>query len=299
MILKPVNLENKFKITAKMNALKVMLMVSAMQISTTLYCSANKSEINPAIKVLIKTTEGNIIIRLYDETPLHKANFIKLVNEKFYDGTLFHRVIKQFMVQAGNPDTKTAVTGQKFINGGPGYTVSPEIKPMFYHKKGALAAARTGDDVNPEKKSSGSQFYFVLGKVYTEEELIETEKQLNLNQLFPLIRDWVQLPENAPVVETMKVKQQAGDVAGFDSMFNSMASIVRGKHPELKEMKYSDEQKRIYKTIGGTPFLDMNYTVFGEVLEGLDIIEKIGAAETDSSDRPKADIRIISMEIVK
>jgi peptidylprolyl isomerase len=282
-----------------MNIFKVLLMVTAIQISTTLYCSAEKSEIKPGVKVSIKTTEGNIVIRLFDETPLHQANFIKLVNEKFYDGTLFHRVIKDFMVQAGNPETKTAKAGQPFIDGGPDYTINPEFNPVFYHKKGALAAARTADDVNPEKKSSGSQFYIVLGKVYTEEELTKLEKQMNMTQIIPLMRDWVQLPENAPVLEKLQVLQQAGNEAGLDSMVNSIVSIIKKKHPEMKEIKYSDEQKRIYKTIGGTPFLDMNYTVFGEVLEGLDVVEKIGAAETDSNDRPKGDIRIISMEIIK
>lgn len=281
-----------------MNIPKVKLMVSVMLISAILGCSAQKNGINPGIKVKIITTEGNFIIKIYDETPLHQKNFVKLVNEKFYDGILFHRVIKGFMVQAGDPDSKTVTPGQALGAGGPGYTINSEFNPHLFHKKGALSAARTSDEVNPEKKSSGSQFYIVQGKIYTDQELIEVEKQMNLNSLLPLIRQYIQMPENASILEKLKAKQQLNDTAGLDSLFNSLVSITRRQHPEIKEFKYSDEQKKVYKTVGGTPFLDMNYTVFGEVIEGIEILDKIAAAEIDGNDRPKKDIKIISMEII-
>jgi peptidyl-prolyl cis-trans isomerase B (cyclophilin B) len=281
-----------------MNIPKVMLLVSAILISVISGCSAQKNDMHPGIKVRIKTTEGNLIIKLYDETPLHQKNFVKLVNEKYYDGILFHRLIKGFMMQAGDPDSKSATTGQKLGTGGPGYTINSEFKPQLFHKKGALSAARTSDEINPDKKSSGSQFYIVQGKTYTDEELIVVEKQMNLNSLLPLIRQYIQMPENVSILENLKAKQQSNDTAGLDSLFNSLVSITRRQHPEIKEFKYSDEQKKVYKTIGGTPFLDMNYTVFGEVIEGIEIVDKIAAAEIDVNDRPKKDIKIISMEII-
>jgi peptidylprolyl isomerase len=283
----------------KMNNLKSKLLLTVLLFGAILTSPAQTSEKNPGIKVKIITTKGNIIIKLYNETPLHQANFVKLVNEKYYNGTLFHRVIKDFMVQAGDPDSRTATPGQALGNGGPSYTINPEFKSNLYHKKGALSAARAGDNVNPEKKSSGSQFYIVQGKIYKEEELVKLEKDMNQAQLLPLIRDYIQQPENAAILAKMKAKQQSNDKAGMDSILTSLSSVMRSKHPELKKMKYSEEQKKVYKTAGGTPFLDMNYTVFGEVLEGFSIVEMIAVSKTDSHDRPLEDIKIISMEIVK
>jgi cyclophilin family peptidyl-prolyl cis-trans isomerase len=202
-------------------------------------------------KVEIKTTAGTIVIKLYDQTPLHKKNFLKLVNEKYYDGVLFHRVIKDFMIQTGDPNSKTATKGQMLGNGGPNYTINAEISQTLYHKKGALSAARTGDNVNPEKKSSGSQFYIVQGKKYTATEL------------------------------------------------DQMELMFQAQYPKLKGFKFSQKQRTTYQTIGGTPFLDMNYTVFGEVVKGIEIVDKIAMVKTDKNDRPIDDIKIISMKLVK
>lgn len=193
--------------------------------------------------ILIKTSLGNITLMLYNETPKHRDNFIKLAEEGYLDSTLFHRVIKNFMIQGGDPDSKKATKGQMLGMGGPPYTIPAEFNPKFYHKKGALAAAREGDQVNPSKASSGSQFYIVQGKKYTDAELLTLEKQTG--------------------------------------------------------RKFSEAQKVAYKTVGGTPFLDMNYTVFGKVTEGLSVIDKIASMATDGNDRPISDIKMSVSVIYK
>jgi len=194
----------------------------------------------------IETPMGNMVVRLYNETPQHRDNFDKLVSEKFYDGTLFHRVIPNFMIQGGDPNSKDDDPMNDGM-GGPGYTIPAEINPNFFHKKGALAAARQGDSVNPEKASSGSQFYIVQGQVYEGGMLDMLEKQM---------------------------QQQLGP-----------------------EFHFSEEALQAYTTVGGTPHLDMNYTVFGEVVEGLDVIDKIAATPTTSAreappNRPLSDVSI-------
>ena len=184
---------------------------------------------------LISTQYGDIKVKLYNETPQHRDNFVKLVEQGFYDGTLFHRIIKEFMIQGGDPNSKNAQPGAMLGNGGPGYTIPAEILPGVIHKKGALSAARLGDQMNPKRESSGSQFYVVQGKKWTDDEL---------------------------------------------NMF-----AQRG-------LKLTPEQREIYKTIGGTPHLDGAYTVFGEVVEGLDVLDKIAASPTGQADRPVEDIKM-------
>ncbi|MDF1548101.1 MAG: peptidylprolyl isomerase [Bacteroidales bacterium] len=248
------------------------------------------------VKVKIKTTLGDITILLYGETPLHQKNFIKLVNEKFYDGILFHRVIKDFMIQAGDPDSKTAAKGQMLGSGGPGYTIPAEFRTDLFHKKGALSAARTGDQMNPEKKSSGSQFYIVQGTKYNDMQLTQMDAQLEAQSYMPLIRKY--LSENPEEMKKVQDKQNAGDQAGLQAIIDEITKRLKAEHPEIKPLKLSEKQKEIYKTIGGTPHLDGNYTVFGEVIEGLEVIDKIAAFATDASDRPVEDVKIISMELI-
>ncbi|HEY0356322.1 MAG TPA: peptidylprolyl isomerase [Flavisolibacter sp.] len=198
--------------------------------------------------VELVTTEGSIILRLHDSTPLHRDNFLRLVKSKYYDSILFHRVIQNFMIQAGDPNSKQAAAGIPLGNGGPGYTVPAEFRPGLYHKKGVLAAARMGDNVNPQKASSGSQFYIVKGRTFTDHELDSVERvRLNGYQLPAAHREY-------------------------------------------------------YKTIGGTPQLDQNYTVFGEVVKGMDVLDTIAATPTSKAqdrDRPLKDIRIIKARLVK
>ncbi len=194
------------------------------------------------------TTAGTIVLRLYDSTPLHRDNFLKLVKSKYFDSILFHRVISGFMIQAGDPQSKKAGPGIPLGNGGPGYTIPAEIRTSLFHKKGALAAARMGDDVNPERSSSGSQFYIVQGRVFNEHQL------------------------------------------------DSIQTI------RLKGYQLPPEHRKLYQTIGGTPQLDQHYTVFGEVVKGLDVVDKIATTATSPGpdrDRPKTDMRIISVRLVK
>lgn len=195
-------------------------------------------------KVLIETTKGNITVVLYDDTPLHRDNFVKLVESGFYEDLLFHRVIKNFMIQGGDPQSKNAAPNARLGNGDPGYTIPAEIVyPKHFHKKGALAAARTGDNVNPKRESSGSQFYIVQGQKYTDMKLDQFEKAL-------------------------------------------------GK-------TFTNKERDAYVTVGGTPHLDNQYTVFGEVVEGLGVVDKIAAVETAPGDRPVEDVKIIKMTVVK
>ena len=198
--------------------------------------------------VLMQTTMGDIVIRLSDSTPLHRDNFLKLVKVGYYDSVLFHRVIKDFMIQGGDPDSKKAVAGRPLGNGGPGYTVPAEFRKTLFHKKGVIAAARTGDNMNPTKASSGSQFYIVQGKVFTD--------------------------------------------GGLDSV----------ERFRLNGRKIPAEQRAVYKTIGGTPHLDQGYTVYGDVVKGLDVVDKIATVQTSKAqdrDRPLQDVRIIKTKLIK
>ena len=204
-------------------------------------------------KMKIETTEGDITLKLYDETPLHRDNFIKLVKSKFYDGVLFHRVIDQFMIQSGDPNSKNAEPGKMLGDGDVGYTIPAEFKtPHRYHKRGALAAAREGDDTNPDKASSGCQFYIVVGKQFTNEQLDQME----------------------------------------------VSKINKHGHANDSTYKFSEQARIDYTTIGGTPHLDGNYTVYGEVLTGIDVVDKIAQARTNRADRPREDIRIIKIRLI-
>lgn len=194
------------------------------------------------------TNYGNIILRLYDSTPLHRDNFIRLVKSGFYDSTLFHRVINNFMIQGGDPDSKHATPGQPLGDGGPKYTVPAEFRASLFHRKGVLAAAREGDDINPKKASSASQFYIVQGKKFTDGAL-----------------------------DTLEIKRLGG-------------------------RKIPADQREVYKTIGGTPHLDQNYTVYGEVVSGLNVVDKIAATPTskdEDRDRPLQDVRILKAKLIK
>jgi cyclophilin family peptidyl-prolyl cis-trans isomerase len=195
--------------------------------------------------VLIQTTMGDIVIRLSDSTPLHRDNFLKLVKKKNYDSILFHRVIKNFMIQSGDISSKPAKPGQSSGNAVPYYTIPAEFRTTLFHKKGVIAAARSGDDVNPTKASSGSQFYIVQGKKFTDAGLDSTEKF------------------------------------------------------KLNERKIPPEQREVYKNVGGTPHLDQAYTVFGEVVTGMDVVEKIAAVKTSKTDKPLVDVRILKTKLIK
>lgn len=245
-------------------------------------------------KVIIKTTEGDIKVRLYNETPLHRDNFIKLAKEGYFDGTLFHRVIKDFMIQGGDPDSKNAPKGKMLGTGGPDYTIPAEfVYPQLYHKRGALSAARLGDEVNPERKSSGSQFYIVWGKTYKNAELKQLEKQMAMQQEQTIFNALAKEHHN----EIMDLRRNRNR-QGLMELQDKLIAETKAKCNETGSPKFTEEQVKTYTTIGGTPFLDNQYTVFGEVEEGLDVVERIQNCETLRGDRPKEDISM-TIEIIE
>ena len=245
--------------------------------------------------VLIETSSGDIKVKLYSDTPKHRDNFIKNIKEHMYDGIIFHRVVKNFMIQAGDPSAKDLPQGAPAGGGDVNWTVPAEIiYPKYFHKYGALAAARENDDVNPNKESSGCQFYIVTGTKWTEAKLMSKEKELNdvrqkeyFNKLVKESKDEVaKLRKNKDTVKLLELQD----------------SLERKSEEMLKEnpaIKITPEQVKIYSTIGGMPHLDNNYTVFGEVVEGMDIVEAISKVRTDRRNRPVDDITINKITIVQ
>ncbi len=254
--------------------------------------------------VHIKTAQGNIVVKLYEKTPLHRANFIRLVKNGFYDSLIFHRIIPTFMIQGGDPESKRAASGAMLGNGGPGYTIPAEILPEYFHKKGALAGARLGDDVNPAKASSGSQFYLVQGKVFPEAELSQLAQRMsNMKRQQTgqkLYQEYLNRPENAALLRTVIRLQQAQNRDSLELVSKAAVEFVNSQLQSIPEFSFSPEQIKAYSTLGGAPHLDGGYTVFGEVVEGLDVIDKIATLDRDANDRPKNDVRMFpSLKIVK
>lgn len=243
--------------------------------------------------VEIKTSEGDITLRLYGDTPKHRDNFLKLVKEGFYDGVLFHRVINQFMVQTGDPDSKNAPAGKMLGSGDPGYTLEAEfVYPKYFHKRGALAAARQGDQVNPERRSSGSQFYIVTGKVYNDSTLKQLERQMGMMQQQQIFNELV-----AQYKDTIMSLRRNRDQAGLQVLQDELLGKTEKKAAE-NPVTLTAEQREAYAAVGGSPHLDGQYTVFGEVVSGMEVVDKIEKAETDGNDRPLADIKIISAKVL-
>lgn len=241
--------------------------------------------------VRMDTSLGTIRLKLYEETPKHRDNMEKLVKEGYYDGMLFHRVIKDFMIQTGDPGSKGARPGMLLGDKDAGYTLEAEILPGYFHKKGTLAAAREGDNINPERRSSGSHFYIVQGKKFTPEELEQAVEKINARRYTALF-------------ERLKTERQ-GEISryqlqkDYDNLMRineELSETTRKKFEEVK-LKLSEEQKKAYTTIGGTPHLDGEYTVFGEVIEGMEVVEQMARAETDDNCRPLTDVVIRKMEL--
>ena len=279
----------KFKLLA--------LLLMATTINSCDGCSsqnANAQSSENETRILIKTTAGDITIKLYNETPQHRDNFIKLVEEHYYDSLLFHRVIRNFMVQSGDPVSRDAPKHAQLGTGGPGYTIPAEfVYPKYFHKRGALSAARQSDQVNPERKSSGSQFYIVTGKSYGKFELQELEKQLS-EQQGQTIFDRL-CGENR---DTILKLQDADDHDGLMELQRKLVAQTEKILEEQGPFRFTKEQVDAYLKEGGTPFLDNQYTVFGEVIDGMKVVDKIEKAGTDMNDRPLKDIRILTMEII-
>ena len=237
------------------------------------------------MKVKIQTMFGDIVVRLYDETPIHRDNFVKLVKEGYYDGTLFHRVIKDFMIQGGDPDSKGAPAGKMLGVGGPDYTLEAEIKDGLFQKRGALAAARQGDEVNPERRSSGSQFYIVWGQKYNEGQLRQFSKQLKMQKVQAVFNQLASEHRD----EIMQMRRERNR-AGLQELQDRLAAEAEQQAKDYNGL--TEEQQKIYSTVGGTPHLDGQYTVFGEVEEGLDVVEMIQGSATGRGDRPVDDIEM-------
>lgn len=244
--------------------------------------------------VRLETTMGNITVKLYNETPKHRDNFIKLTKEGTYDSTLFHRVIKNFMIQAGDPQSKTATDTTTLGNGDVGYTLPAEFNPKFFHKKGALAAARLGDEVNPNKESSGCQFYIVTGRKFSEAQIISMENQLNEARLETVFNELAR----KHMKEIYKMRK-AGDNDGLLELQDSLEAQARGIVAKEPALKFSREQIAAYTTVGGAPHLDGAYTIFGEVTEGMEVIDKIQAVKTNRADRPETDVRILKATVIE
>lgn len=242
--------------------------------------------------VKLETTMGNITVALYNETAKHRDNFIKLVKEGVYDSTLFHRVIKQFMIQAGDPDSKNASDTAMLGSGDVGYTIPAEFNPKFFHKKGVLAAARQGDDVNPEKASSGCQFYIVTGRKFTEPQLLGMENKINEQREEALFDSLAR----QHMKEIYKMRK-AGDNAGLLELQDTLEAQARELADKEEKFRFTPEQIKAYSTVGGAPHLDGSYTVFGEVTEGMEVVENIEIAKTNRADRPVENIRILKASI--
>lgn len=236
------------------------------------------------MRVKIETMLGDIVVRLYDETPIHRDNFVKLAKEGYYDGTLFHRVIKNFMIQGGDPDSKGAPAGKMLGVGGPDYTLQAEIQDGLFHKRGALAAARQGDEVNPERRSSGSQFYIVWGQVYNENQLRQFSKQLRMQKVQDVFHALAS-DHRAEIMQMRREKNRAG-------LQELQDKLVAEAESQVGSDGLTENQMKLYTTIGGTPHLDGQYTVFGEVEEGLDVVELIQGSATGRADRPLDDIEM-------
>lgn len=284
-----------------MNIRSILYMLMAVM---TMSCSAKASTETPSktmntatakagdVTVNIETTAGNIQVRLYGDTPAHRDNFIKLVKEGYYNGTLFHRVISNFMIQAGDPDSRNAKPGQMLGTGDPGYTLDAEIVyPAHFHRRGTLAAARIGDNVNPERRSSGSQFYIVTGQVFNDSTLTQMERRLQMAQKQEIFNRL-----QTQYRDSIMTLRRNRDQQGLDRLRDELVAKTETEAATSPAM-FTPEQRQAYTTVGGAPHLDGQYTVFGEIISGMDTVEKIEKAETDRNDRPVNDIRIISMSI--
>jgi len=272
-----------FKLTGKITMKKIFILIfSAILFFNACDKPTKKQEKTQLYK--IETEFGDMIFKLYDQTPLHKKNFDSLIVQNYFDGLLFHRVIEGFMIQGGDPESRNAEQGELLGNGGPGYTIPAEFVDTIFHKKGVIAAAREGDDVNPEMRSAGSQFYIVQGKVFSDEDIKKVEKRINASRLNKLITKYIK--------EAEEKAYETGGSVDYQVIVKEARKKAEKQFKKTGMYRIPDYKRKVYQTIGGTPHLDEAYTVFGEVIEGLEVIDKIAAVETDENNRPVKNIKM-------
>lgn len=242
-------------------------------------------------KVEILTNHGRMVIQLYDETPLHRDNFIKLVNDGVYDSLQFHRIIKNFMIQVGDTRSKNATLEDTLGGNDLGYRVPAEIYPQLFHKKGAIGAARNN---NPERASSSTQFYIVQGRVQNDSLLTHNENRINQ---FLAAHFASNDPANKPLLDSIAQARTDGNQELARQLSAKWNQVSRA-YSNFERYEIPESQREVYKTLGGTPHLDQSYTVFGEVIEGLEVVDRIAAIETDRRDRPMTEVRVLSMKIL-
>lgn len=264
-----------------------MKKTAILLVGILLLCAGQSSGQKTDYVVTIKTKFGDMVAILYDETPKHKANFIKLANEHFFDSLLFHRIIEGFMIQGGDPTSKKAKAGERLGFGDPGYTVDAEFNPKFFHEKGALSAARMNDQANPTKASNGSQFYIVQGKVISEDEL-----RTDPDKFTTALQKFFEDPANLPLYDSLRKMAQAGDTKRYEATILGLKPRIEKATGINTTKDVSPEKLKAYTTIGGVPRLDGSYTVFGKVIKGLDVVDKIAAQPKDQADRPRDDVRM-------
>lgn len=272
-----------------MKKLALVIVFAGLFVKVLCGFSENRGE----TKIQIETEFGIIKIKLYDETPLHRDNFIKLTKEGFYTDLLFHRVIRNFMIQGGDPDSKNAEPGKQLGNGDLGYTIPAEINSKFFHRKGVLAAARQGDQTNPEKRSSASQFYILQGKVFRSSELDSLQTKLEESRKLNILQMKMKVVE--PELNKLGAEGKQDEMM---ARYNAIKEEVASETSKLPPVKFSEEKRKAYTTVGGYPPLDNNYTIFGEVTEGLEVIDKIAEQPTDQYNRPQKDI-IFTITLIK
>ena len=278
-----------------MKSNKLLILAALIMVFSACGAGPKKSsDMEKRTQVKIETTMGEIIVELYNETPKHRDNFIKLAKEGVYDSTLFHRVIRQFMIQAGDPESKNAADTAQLGSGDVGYTIPAEFVPKFYHKKGALAAARMGDDVNPERASSGCQFYIVTGRKFRESQLLDMAGQKNNARMDTLFNQLAR----KHMKEIYKLRK-ANDQDGLLELQDSLEAQAYALYKEEEPFMFTPEQVTSYTTIGGAPHLDGSYTVFGQVVSGMETVEKIEGAKTGKADRPVENVRILKATVLE
>lgn len=274
-----------------MKRIFICLMLALTGVTMANASSAEKQADNQKTYVTVHTNQGDFTLMLYDDTPVHRDNFIRLCKDGTYEGVLFHRVIKDFLIQGGDPQSKERIPGKGYGDGDGGYVVYNEILPDHFCKKGALIDAKLGDDVNPTRMSAGTQFCVVQGKTFTDEQLDATEERMNewhKNHLYHLAR-----------YELMLENPELSKIENGDLLNAKARERAEKQYAEQGKVTISPERREVYKTIGGTPHLDGTVTIFGELVEGQDIVEKITLMKTDEMNRPLSDVVILSTEVFK